>query len=91
VLVYPVLLSLSLPMFLYTIVLEKEQRLIQNMKINGLRMLNYWSVNYFFNFCIYTVTMSVYFLFGKFVSRLTFFTDTHPAAILLGFFGWGLC
>jgi hypothetical protein len=34
--VFPVLFSLSLPVFLYNIVLEKENRLIQNMKINGL-------------------------------------------------------
>mmetsp|Transcript_15182 Transcript_15182/g.23440 ORF Transcript_15182/g.23440 Transcript_15182/m.23440 type:complete len:95 (-) Transcript_15182:160-444(-) len=47
-LVFPALLSLSMPSFLYTLVLEKEQRLVQNMKINGLNMRNYWIVNYFF-------------------------------------------
>jgi|TARA_B110000285_G_scaffold197722_1_gene229614 hypothetical protein len=34
--VLPVLQSLSTPVFLYNIVLEKEFRLIENMKINGL-------------------------------------------------------
>jgi hypothetical protein len=34
--VYPLLLSLAMPVFLSMIVFEKEQRLIQNMKINGL-------------------------------------------------------
>ena len=71
---YPLLLSLSLPVFLYTIVLEKEQRLMENMKINGLKMINYWKVNYVFNFGLYLVVMTCYFLFGKFVSGLTFFT-----------------
>lgn len=34
--VVPVLQSLCTPVFLYNIVLEKEFRLIENMKINGL-------------------------------------------------------
>lgn len=33
---YPVVMSLGMPAFLYTIVLEKEMRLLENMKINGM-------------------------------------------------------
>jgi len=40
-LVFPALVSMSLPSFLYILVLEKEMRLVQNMKINGLQMWNY--------------------------------------------------
>lgn len=36
IIIFPVGLSLSMPAFLYTIVLEKENRLLENMKINGL-------------------------------------------------------
>jgi len=51
--VYPLLLSLGLPVFLSQIVFEKEQKLIQNMKINGLQMKNYWTVNAGFNLAVY--------------------------------------
>ena len=33
---FPVALALSMPSYLYNIVLEKESRLLENMKINGL-------------------------------------------------------
>ena len=33
---FPVMMSLGMPAFLYTIVLEKENRLLEIMKINGL-------------------------------------------------------
>ena len=89
--IYPLYLSLSLPVFLYTIVLEKEQRLIENMKINGLNMLNYWKVNYVFNFMMYLTVMTTYLSYGKFVSGLTFFTDTDIRVLILTNIGWGLC
>lgn len=88
--IYPLYLSLSLPVFLYTIVLEKEQRLIETMKINGLNMINYWKVNYIFNLTMYCLIMIIYLGFGKFVSGLSFFTDNSPGMLLLVVFGWGL-
>lgn len=39
---YPLSLSLLLPVFLYAIVLEKEERLLQMMKMNGMKMKDYW-------------------------------------------------
>ena len=36
IMVYPVLISLAMPVFLFNIVSEKESRLMQNMKISGL-------------------------------------------------------
>jgi hypothetical protein len=89
-LIFPALLSVTMPSFLYQMVLEKEQRLIENMKINGLRMKNYWVVNYLFNYCQYLVSASCFFLFGKYVTKFTFFTDTVPEVIILAFLGWGL-
>ena len=89
--IYPLYLSLSLPVFLYTIVLEKEQRLIENMKINGLNMLNYWKVNFVFNFFMYLAVMTLYLSYGKFLSGLTFFTETDIRVLILTNIGWGLC
>lgn len=35
---YPIALSLLLPIFMYVIVLEKEEKLLEMMKMNGMRM-----------------------------------------------------
>jgi len=74
---YPLLTTLSLPVFLQNMVLEKERRLMQNMQINGLRMRNYWIVTACYNFCAYLVVVGAYYAFGRFVSGLTFFTETN--------------
>lgn len=89
--IYPLYLSLSLPVFLYTMVLEKEQRLIETMKINGLKMINYWKVNFVFNFLMYMLVMTLYLGFGKFMSGLTFFSETDIKILILTNIGWGLC
>ena len=36
--VYPCCLCLSLPVFIYTLVLEKETKLVETMKMNGMKM-----------------------------------------------------
>lgn len=88
--VYPVLIALSLPIFLYNICLEKENKLIQNMKINGMKMSNYWLVTGLFNFGLYLVFVTGYYGFGKFVSGLSFFTESHPLIMIAMYIGWGL-
>jgi len=47
------------------------------MKINGMKMRYYWSSNFIFNFCLYTITMIIYHLFGTFVLGLSYFTQTN--------------
>ena len=64
---FPISLCLLLPVFIYNIVLEKEQKLLEIMKMNGLRMTNYWIVNYVFNFIIYVMTCLIFILFGHFI------------------------
>ena len=73
---YPLALSLLLPVFMYVIVLEKEERLIEMMKMNGMRMRNYWAVTYLFDFMLYLVAFLIFVLFGFFVLELSFFTET---------------
>lgn len=89
--VYPVLFSLSLPVFLYNIVLEKESRLIQNMKINGLKMSNYWIVTSSLNFTQYFLTSINTVYFGKSILGLIVFLDTNAQFLAIVIFGWGLC
>jgi hypothetical protein len=89
-LVYPFGLCLLLPIWIYSIVIEKEKKLIENMKINGLKMYNYWFINFMFNLMTYAVTVSIYYSAGYFLD-LKFFVDTSPKIMLLVFLGWGLC
>jgi hypothetical protein len=73
---YPMAVSLLMPLFLYTIVLEKESKLIEIMKINGMKMRYYWLSNFAFNFLLYFVTMLIFCMFGSLCLGLTLFTRT---------------
>ena len=88
--VFPMIFSLCLPVFLYNIVLEKESRLLQNMKINGLQMQNYWFVTFMFNFVTHLVCAFTTILFGRYVFRLNFFLETTIEFLAIAIFGWGL-
>lgn len=63
--VFPICLCMGLPVFLYNIVLEKEMKLIETMKINGMRMSNYWITNFFFSLFFYCITMFTFIFFGS--------------------------
>lgn len=71
-------------------VLEKEERLIEMMKMNGMRIINYWIVNYLFFFFMYFITATVFMLFGYFILGLSFFTETNFGLLFFTLFGWGL-
>jgi len=88
---YPIALSLLLSVFMYTLVLEKEERLREMMKMNGLKMRNYWIANYIWNLVLYFPSAAVFLLFGIFVVQMPFFTDTNIFILILLLIGWGLC
>jgi hypothetical protein len=58
----PVCLMMGFPIFLFNVVNEKEKRLIEIMKINGLKMSNYWITSFFFNY-IFMATVVIFFWF----------------------------
>ena len=70
VMIIPICMSMALPVFIYQVVLEKETRLIENMKINGMKMANYWLVNFCFNFGFYALTVLLFLIFGIKVFKL---------------------
>jgi len=70
--------------------MEKEERLIEIMKMNGLNIKNYWIVNFLFNFTIYFLLFVLFLLFGYFILELSFFTQTNIWLLLTVFLGWGL-
>lgn len=73
---YPFALSILLPVYMFTIVLEKEERLQEMMKMNGMQMKYYWIINYFFFIMLYVVAVSLFYLFGYYVLDIPFFTRT---------------
>ena len=89
--VFPSCLAIALPVFLYNLVLEKETKLLETMKINGMKMVNYWIVNFAFNLTIFMVTAFVYWLAAAFWFQMNFFVRTDWRLLALIFFGWGLC
>ena len=66
-------LSLLFPVMLYGLVLEKEEKLVQMMKMNGMKIYNYWLVYFLFNFALCLVTNIVFFMLGVFVLQTSFF------------------
>ena len=71
---YPLSLSLLLPIFMYTMVLEKEERILEMMKMNGMRMRDYWLTTFLFNLFMAVFTYSTFYLFGYYMLELDFFT-----------------
>jgi len=90
VIIVPVSLCMGFPVFLLSIVSEKEKRLIEIMKINGMKMSNYWMVSYFFNYLLYTVVIFVFMFWGRYVFRFNMFTNTNFLLLFIIFNGWGM-
>jgi ABC-type multidrug transport system fused ATPase/permease subunit len=60
------------------------------MKMNGLRMLNYWIMNFAWNFTLYFIAAFIFFAFGYFILDASFFTNTSFGNIFFMLVGWGL-
>ena len=89
-LIFPVNLCLSLPVFIYTLVMEKELKLVENMKINGLQMRNYWFVNFVFDYLLYWITTGIFWFCSAFVFNISYFRDTNFYLLFSTLFAWGL-
>ena len=64
VIVCPVALMMGFPVFLFQIVFEKEKKLIDIMKINGMKMTNYWLIQFLFNYALYVIIVIFYIYAG---------------------------
>lgn len=89
--VFPACLCLALPVYLYNLILEKETKLVEIMKINGMKMYNYWFINFVFFFLIYSITAGIYWFAGAVVFKLNFFSETSWQMMIILYFGWGIC
>lgn len=90
ILIFPVSLSLLFPVFLYTVVLEKEEKLIQMMKMNGMKISSYWLVYFIFNFVFSMLTNIIFVLFGTLLTGMRFFLQSDPLLIAVVLIGWSL-
>ncbi|KAJ3130321.1 hypothetical protein HK100_008124 [Physocladia obscura] len=79
---YPFGVSFLLPIFSIILVKEKEDRIFIMMKLNGLK-------SHYITFYILYILSTAVFLISGAMSRLTFFTQTDPALLILMFFVWG--
>jgi len=86
---FPVSLSLLLPIFMYNIVQEKEEKILEMMKMNGLKLKDYWIITVLFYLLITILTFSVFWVFGLFILQLKFFVDTSLLLMFLVLLGWG--
>ena len=87
--IYPFVISLLMPLFIYTIVNEKDKKIFQFLKINGLKMRYYWISNFIVDFCIYAITALLFVIFEIYVFKLRFFGESSTLLIILTFLGWG--
>ena len=88
---FPTCLSLAMPIYLYNLVLEKELKLLENMKINGLKIQTYWKVQVVFNLMMYLLTCLLFWASGRWVFHISVFTDTHAMMFAELLVCWGLC
>lgn len=86
---FPVALTLQLPVFLYVVVLEKEMGLRQIQLVSGMRMGPYWAVATLLNLALYAALV-LSFVVGGLSLQLRFFVQTHPSVQAALFLGWGL-
>ena len=73
---FPFVLSFLLPVFMHTIILEKENKQREMMKMMGLKMSHYWLINFIFDYFLYLIMAFSFCLAGFFVS-VRLFTQTR--------------
>jgi hypothetical protein len=87
---FPIALSLLLPVFMFTTVLEKEERIHTFMLMHGLNNINYWAVNFTFNMMLYTLSTGVFYIIGTWVCEMPLFVKTGFIPMWVILLGWGL-
>ena len=88
IVLYPIALTIQLPVYIFVLVLEKSEKLKELMKMHGLTNFSYIVINYFFFYILYTITVLLFWAVGAIIG-LRFFTQTNILTLGLFFFGWG--
>lgn len=86
---HPVTLTLQLPLFMFVVVLEKEERLVELQMAMGLRWGPYVAITYGLNLMLYVLVAGLFWLAASNL-QFTFFVQTSPVLLSVTLFGWGL-
>ena len=86
---YPICVSLQLPVYLFLFVNEKETKLKAFASAMGLTKFVFWSTNYVFCLIMYTVVVTA-FVVGANVIGLRLWTHTPLLILVIMLGGWGL-
>ena len=87
--IYPFVISLLIPFFIYTIVNEKDKKIFQFLKINGVKMRYYWISNFIVDYCFYAITTLVFVIVEIYIFKLRFLGESSFLLIILTLLGWG--
>lgn len=87
---YPIALSVLMPVILYSLVSEREDKLLEMMKMNGLQIYKYWIMSFIFNFGLEVITFSIFFIVGRYVLQITYFTETSSVLMITVLLGWAI-
>lgn len=87
--IFPIALSLQLPLFVFVTVLEKEERLVELQRVMGMKLGSYIIVNYATNFFLFCLVASAFWICGK-IMDFRLFSQTAPGVLAFAFIGWGL-
>ncbi|KAM9956625.1 hypothetical protein ACTFIR_003351 [Dictyostelium discoideum] len=85
---YPFALSFIMPLFIYSIVYEKQEKLRDLSLMMGLKIRNYWFMTYIFNFLIYFIII-VFVVGVSSIFGFAVFVKGSQFAMFLFLFAWG--
>lgn len=60
------------------------------MRMNGLKIKYYWISTFIFNFMLSLVTFTIFYVFGTYILKLSFFTSTSGMLMWVMLIGWGI-
>jgi ABC-type multidrug transport system ATPase subunit len=86
---YPICISLQLPVYLYLFVNEKETKLKAFASAMGLKKSIFWGSNYLFCLLMYSVVVMA-FVMGASLMELRLWTHTPLSILIMMLGGWGL-
>lgn len=90
VVIYPLVLTIPLPLFLSGQVLEKEAKLVQQQLVSGVRHMYLHLITYGMNFVFFGLISTVFSLVVSKVLHFTIFIELYTPYLVLIFIGYGL-
>jgi len=82
-------MALIMPMFVYSIVYDKEKKTLITMKMNGMKMYYFWLANFVFDYLIYWSFVLFFFLIGGIMFGIRVFLETSTGLQLTVYAVWG--